>query len=378
MLTITATLDSGTTNLDTNNASASISVFDKDLPTLSIVESSVRATEGQPFEITIMADPAPVENLTINLTISAPSGNPFTFSPNPIVLSASSTSTTVVVTAEDVSDDITHRIRIEESIRYNSSLTDLLSVLILDNDNPIASRPNVSISEVAASVAEGSPALFTISLDPATISRIVTDGSGPPTTETIPNTAIVSLNISDVNSALGTGVQTTQNITVRGTGTFEVPTRSPNATTDGTSSITVAIVDGAGGTGTNYRIADNPDNTATVSVTDESRPVFTISSATPTVNEGESITFTVAVTPADTTLDYQFSISETGNFVVPSRIGRFTKYAGSGRYNQITVNTKAANSIFETDSIVTVQLIPDTTGIESRWFNPNPSTICYW
>ena len=118
------------------------------------------------------------------------------------------------------------------------------------------------------------------------------------------------------------------------------------------------IVDGAGGTGTNYRIADNPDNTATVSVTDESRPVFTISSATPTVNEGESITFTVAVTPADTTLDYQFSISETGNFVVPSRIGRFTKYAGSGRYNQITVNTKTANSMFETDSIVTVQLIP--------------------
>ena len=82
--------------------------------------------------------------------------------------------------------------------------------------------------------------MFTISLDPATISRIVTDGSGPPTTEIIPNTAIVSLNISDVNSALGTGVQTTQDITVRGTGTFEVPTRNPNAITDGTSSITVA------------------------------------------------------------------------------------------------------------------------------------------
>ena len=156
---ITATLDSGTTDLDTSNASASISVIDKDVPTLSIVESSVRATEGQPFEITIMADPAPVENLTINLTSSAPSGNPFTFSPNPIVMNASSTSTKVVVTAEDVSDDITHRIRIEESIGYNSSLTDLLSVLILDNDNPIATRPNVSISEVAASVAEGSPAL---------------------------------------------------------------------------------------------------------------------------------------------------------------------------------------------------------------------------
>ena len=224
-VSITATLDSSTTDLDASNASASISVFDKDVPTLSIVESSVRATEGQPFEITIMADPAPVENLTINLTSSAPSGNPFTFSPNPIVMSASSTSTKVVVTAEDVSDDITHRIRIEESIRYNSSLTDLLSVLILDNDNPIATRPNVSISEVAASVAEGSPALFTISLDPATISRIVTDGSGPPTIEMIPNTAIVSLNISDENSALGTGVQTTQDITVRGTGTFEVPTR---------------------------------------------------------------------------------------------------------------------------------------------------------
>ena len=128
--------------------------------------------------------------------------------------------------------------------------------------------------------------------------------------------------------------------------------------TDGTSSITVAIVDGAGGTGTNYRIADNPDNSATVSVTDETRPVLTISTATPTVNEGESITFAVSLEPADPKVEYQFSISDTGNFVVPNRLGTFTKTTGASNYNEITVNTKSANTEFDPDSVVSVQLLP--------------------
>ena len=91
---------------------------------------------------------------------------------------------------------------------------------------------------------------------------------------------LISFKLSEVNNAFGIDVNTSQTHTITGTETFTVPTRAPNGIDDGTSSITATLELGTGGTGLNYRLADNPDNTATVTVTNESRPVLSVTADT--------------------------------------------------------------------------------------------------
>ena len=151
---------------------------------------------------------------------------------------------------------------------------------------------------------------------------------------------------------------TKQTFTVNGTKTFELTTRAPNGIADGTSSITVSLKDGTGTANTDYRVADSPNDTATVSVTDESRPVLSITADSATVEEGQPLNFTVSIKPSDVKVEYQYSIAETGNFVETRRKGLNTKGTSARRYNQITVNTNAINPELEPDSVVTLQLEP--------------------
>ena len=77
-----------------------------------------------------------------------------------------------------------------------------------------------------------------------------------------------------------------------------------------------------------------------------------------TVREGSPLNFTVTIKPSDVKVEYQYNISETGNFVETRRLGLNTKGISARRYNQITVNTNPVNPEFEPDSVVTLQLEP--------------------
>ena len=74
--------------------------------------------------------------------------------------------------------------------------------------------------------------------------------------------------------------------------------------------------------------------------------------------EGQPLNFTVSIKPTDAKVEYNYTISETGNFVETRRLGLNTKGINARRYNQITVNTNPANPEFEPDSVVTLQLEP--------------------
>ena len=337
--TITATLDPSNTGLAMSNTSVSITVQGK-LPELTIVEESVRVTEGQTTTMTIMSNKTSNANLPISLFELSSRTSAFTFEPNNIAISAGDTSVSVEITVPiDVTSDSIYRLAIVSNDLY-STPNDQLMMTILDNDNPNATNPTVSIEPVTSLIVEGNPAQFKISLNPTSA------------------TASVSFNLSEGNNAFGTDVNTSQTHTITGTETITVPTRAPNGIDDGTSSITATLELGTGGIGSNYRLADIPNNTATVTITNESRPVLSITADNSTVMEGQPLNFMVSIKPTDAKVEYNYIISETGNFVETRRLGLNTKGISARRYNQITVNTNPVNPDFEPDSVVTLQLEP--------------------
>ena len=256
-ISITATLDSTNSGLSANNTSASVTVQEI-LPQLTIVEESVRVSEGQSFTMTISTDRISDSNLPISIVETSSQNTNFTFDPTNLMLNAGDSTVSVVVTSpSNVSSDVVYRLSIASNSLYNTP-SDELVLTVLDNDNPTASSPTVSITPITNSVVEGNPAQFRISLNPTNA------------------TASVSFKVSEVNNAFGTGVNTTQTHTITGTRTISVPTRAPNGITDHTSSISATLALGSGETGTDYRIADSPNHMATVVVTDESRPVLSI------------------------------------------------------------------------------------------------------
>ena len=207
---ITATLDSSNSGLASSNTSASITVQSK-LPELTFVEESIRVTEGQTFNLTIRSTKTTATNLPINLSVSPGQISNFTFNPSSIMLNAGDTSVSITATSPvNVTSDSVYRLTFATSTLYTSP-SDELVITVLDNDNPNADNPNVSITSVANSVVEGNPVQYTISLDPATVTHQFTE-NGVQKTEIIPNTANVSVIINEINNALGVGVRYETNL----------------------------------------------------------------------------------------------------------------------------------------------------------------------
>ena len=350
-----------------------VDVIDDDIPTgISILKSMDSIVDGETAEFIIMADSTASTDRNISITVTEKNRNNAVVDDNSKIIDTNAVNypyETITIPR----NSLFTRLQIATvrqfesfpsvsiSVTLDSSNTGLAttntSASIAIQDSLELSKPEVSISAISESVVEGYPARFTITLDPATkLVSFVENGTIK--TEQVPNTAMVALRISEVNNALGSGVQQNQLFRVEGSGTFEVPTRVPNDATDSASSITVALLDRFNGYRTDYRVAYIPNDSATVSVTDEG-PEITLSTNNQSVNEGDTMHFQVSLDPA-VKVAYQYRVSETGNFVESGSLGVFTKSANDPNYNQISVFTKVANSVFEPNRIVTVELLPDT------------------
>ena len=143
------------------------------LPELTFVEESIRVTEGQTFNLTIRSTKTTATNLPIGLSVSPGQISDFTFNPSSIMLNSGDTSVSVTATSPaNVTSDSVYRLTFATSTLYTSP-SDELVITVLDNDNPTASNPTVSITSVANSVIEGSPAQFRITLTPTSSSVLV-------------------------------------------------------------------------------------------------------------------------------------------------------------------------------------------------------------
>ena len=193
--TITVTLNPSNNNsYQLANATASIVVRDKNIPTISFDESEIAMSEFGSATFKIKPNFIPNSDIIIDLqsilvtvenNIHVESkteidGSLFTLSPTPIILNAQSPVRTVTITSKQAVDQHTsYLLSIKESVnrRYLLGEKNVLKVVVKD-------APTASISPMQASVVEGEPAQFTITLDPqqsnTQINGAFTDGTLSP------------------------------------------------------------------------------------------------------------------------------------------------------------------------------------------------------
>ena len=295
--TVLITLSNNPVNARITTGTGTGMITDDDVPVISIAAGPA-VNEGTAATFTLTADPAPVADLTVMVTVDDGAGDFISgAAPTMVTITAGNTEATLdVSTDDDSTDEVDGMITVTVTagagymVAGGGDSTD--SVTVRDDDDPV-----ISIA-AGATVIEGAPATFTVTASSApagdlTVTVTVTDSgnfitSPAPTTVTIAASAMMA--------------------------TLTVPTTDDN--TDEAPGMITATVE----TGTDYRVASPPGNTASVRVNDnDPLPMLAIDS--PSVAEGDTgdmptLTYTVTLTgetEREVTVDYADTTSGTAN-----------------------------------------------------------------
>ena len=160
-----------------SNTSATVAV-NKIVPELSISPTSIRVTEGHDFTFNVQSTPPTSRELTIEFT-PTPSDTSITFTPTTpplegLTIPVGSTSTTWTGNIAEAPTNSMVSIDISASSenKYTVAADSTLAVTVLDNDNPTALLPKVTVEPVSDEVLAGSPATFKVIIDPPATRRV--------------------------------------------------------------------------------------------------------------------------------------------------------------------------------------------------------------
>jgi len=213
-----------------------------------------------------------------------------------------------------------------------------------------ADVPVVTVTATPATVAEGSPVLFTLTATPAPVSALT-----------------VNVGWSSVGSFLtGTREQT---VTIPTGGEAEVPvTTDDDGTDESDGSVTLIVADGTGYTpgaprAATVAITDNDDGTATPGgPAAPAAPAVTVVADADSVTEGTTITFTLTATPAPVSaLTVNVVWSSEGSFLTGTREQTVTIPTGGEAEVQVTTDDDSTD---EPDGSVTLTVV-DGSGYTS-------------
>ncbi len=305
---VTAQLQTGTGyTLGTQN-SASVTVEDNDspprlppppppppTPQVIITASSTTITEGTAATFTITASSAPTSALTVNVDVSE-DGDVIRGTPSSTVtIDANKTTVTLTVnTVNDQRDEPNSVVtaKLQGGTGYTVGASSSASVTVNDND-----IPEVTISAGTTPVTEGTSATFTITASPA-----------PATTLT------VNVDVSETANVISGTPSSTMTIDADET-TATLTVNTVNDQRDEPNSVITAELE----TGTSYTVGASSSASVTVSDNDDpppGTPEVTISAGTTPVTEGTAATFTIAVSPAQTTaLAVNVKVTETEDVI---------------------------------------------------------------
>ena len=256
----------------------------------------------------------------------------------------SATATLLVSTSNDSVDETDSVITAEliDETAYDLGTSGSATVTVNDNDSTVVpSRPDVSISAGTSPVTEGTAATFTVSRTGATTTNLSVTVSVSETGAMISGTAPTSVRIPS------------------GSATATLLVNTSNDSVDETDSvITAELVDE-----TAYDLGTSESATVTVNDNDStvvpSRPDVSISAGTSPVTEGTAATFTVSRTGATTTnLSVTVSVSETGAMI--SGTAPTSVRIPSGSATATLLVSTSNDSVDETDSVITAELIDET------------------
>ena len=260
-------------------------------PVITISAPSASVAEGSSLKFMVRADPAPAADLTVGVRIT-PSGCELAQAPKSVTVSAGKTSATLTVPTSGASVEaegctVTAMISAGNGYRVGPA-TDASASATL---TPAPVRPVVTIAPTASPVTEGSPVSFTLTAVPPPAAALT-----------------VAVSWSDPGSFLIGDRPRTVIIPASGTETLTAETEN-DGTDEPNGAVTVTVEAGSG------YVVGTPDS-ASVDVTDDDTATTGGGSPPPapagplvevsvkanksSINEGESVTFTVTALPVPT------------------------------------------------------------------------------
>ena len=274
-----------------------VTIEDDDVPVVepSITITAVNASvvEGTDATFTVEASSvAPTGGLTVNVSVTQ-SGSFLSGTP-PLTVTipmGMTTATLTVSTVDDGTDELDGTITatVATGMGYTVAVApgNSASVTVTDDDDPV-----VRIAAGASSVGEGTSALFEVSASTVQASDLV-----------------VNVNVAETGGFAPpseTGAQTVTILSGESSVTLSIPTVDDRIDeVDGTIAVRVE-------TGSGYRVAASPDNTASVTVTDNDEAGITVTptSGLTTTESGGTATFTV-VLDSQPTADVVIGVSSS-------------------------------------------------------------------
>ena len=369
------TAPSGVT-LGTSTATYTILNDDEDTrPAVTITRDSATVTEGSRAFFTGSVTPAPSTDLTVNVTVTQ-SGDFFPSSylgeaSFPYYISRSIGQIFPRSTNDSVDEpDGSVTVTLAAGTGYKVGSPSSATMTVRDDDPTIVSLARVG----SGAVTEGGKVEFTVTLGRALVAGETID---VPLAIGGTNVTTADWSLAKKSGETNTGVTlrdtgtTTPNVRFSGAGA-QTATLELTATADGTaeSAETFSIALGADSAfdasslGTNVGGGADPHGTSksfSVSVSDYSGPVVTITRDSATVTEGSRAFFTGSVTPAPSTdLTVNVTVTQSGDFFPSSYLGEASfPYYISRSIGQIFPRS-TNDSVDEPDGSVTVTLAAGT------------------
>ena len=167
---VTLTLRSGTGYTLGSSTSSSITVFDNDVPSLTVARRVASVNEGGSARWRISASPSPYINLTVNLRVSQ-SGSYISSSnlgdKTTTFPAGRSTHDYSVATINDSADETngSATLSLRTGTGYTVGTPSSSSITILDNDEPAQATPTVGVRASTTTINSGSNAVFTFFSD---------------------------------------------------------------------------------------------------------------------------------------------------------------------------------------------------------------------
>ncbi len=342
---VTAKLQGSTGYTVGSSSSASVTVEDNDspprlppppppTPQVIITASSTTITEGTAATFTITASSAPTSALTVNVDVSE-DGDVISGTPSSTV-TIDANKTTVTLTVNTVNDQRNESnsvvtATLESGTGYTVGASSSVSVTVNDND-----IPEVTISAGTTPVTEGTSATFMITASPA------------------PATALtVNVDVSETANVISGTPSSTMTIDADET-TATLTVNTVNDQRDEPNSVITAELE----TGTSYTVGASSSASVRVNDNDDpppGTPEVTISAGTTPVTEGTAATFTITVSPAQTTaLTVNVKVTEDGDVISGTPSSTVTIDADETTAT-LTVNT-VNDEGDESNSVVTAKL----------------------
>ena len=315
-------------------SSATVTVEDDDMPTVTIEAVTSPVTEGTAATFTLERVGVITGTLLVQLDVSETgdmiSGN----APSTVSFSAGMATTTLrVPTVADTDDEndsvITAQVTSSLDMSYAIGTDDTATVTVEDDDEP--GVPVVTIQDGTTPVTEGTAATFTLSRTGATTAGLT-----------------VYVAISETGEM--TSLDGPQTVTIgAGDEDFTLTVDTDDDTTDeDNSDITVTITAHA-----DYSVGTPPS--ATVTVEDDEWPEISIEAPTATLYEGDDVVFTLHRTSInDGRISINVTISETGAMTAEDGSTTAT-FEANDLQTTLSVTTQADTDV-ENDSAITATL----------------------